>query len=694
MVRTGMVLVLALSSSLLQAGDPPNAKEALQQIVQGAKTNTAKAAAVMAAAQKLTDEPELQQWLFERSYELGLASQVSEGYSIAEKAILSLAQVNPEKRDYCRQKLRSLYEACSRGVVTERREAALKLAQLAEEDAADAERAGDWAKADVLYKQTAAVLRSNRLDGAAAMDVRAKYATHRIDVQAAQERLEAETAAKPSDVAPLESLVHLHLLDKGDAGSAAKLLKPSCSEILRTMVPLAATDPSKLEAGSFGELAGWYLSLSRTSKGVARAVCLLRAKDCCAAFLAKYPRQDLARLKAQEQEKEIAQEIVKCDAVTMDVARMVMAGTTGQKRIGGSFATTCELDEDVKAALRKGAEYLLSQQKAEGQWPSLGNKYPVGHAALAVAALLQSGMSVDSPRMKKALSYLGDQKTTKTYELGLRCQAWMLAEKQAPRSCQLRLQSDLKQLLTTTNGSYTYDCIPGSTAIGCNSNTQFGQWGVYCAVKSGLSVPAAYWDKALLHWQKSQATDGCWNYRSSETTGTATMTAAGLASSYQCINCLPPGTRKMPDLKIPEKKLGLFLQERDAMPTNSTRLNRGIGDNYYLLFTIARAGEAAHLQKLGDADWYALGKEMILKPQRRGVTGITKEPQLSDGSWSGSFGPVVSTSLAMLFLTQGRSVGNLLADLRPSDLPEAEPAVAKPPVPPVPQPVRPRLPKG
>ncbi len=74
----------------------------------------------------------------------------------------------------------------------------------------------------------------------------------------------------------------------------------------------------------------------------------------------------------------------------------------------------------------------------------------------------------------------------------------------------------------------------------------------------------------------------------------------------------------------------------------------GGGNSYYLLWSVERVAMAYGLDTIGDVDWYEWGSNYLLPAQ------------LADGSWTDStYGSVVNTSFAMLFLTKSNSVRDL-----------------------------------
>ena len=336
-------------------------------------------------------------------------------------------------------------------------------------------------------------------------------------------------------------------------------------------------------------------------------------------------------------------------------------------------------DEKVAEAIRKGVEYLLRQQQADGAWSGAAHwqhTYPVGPTAIVVYALLESGLRrYDDAKMKKALDWMAQRQSPeglwgrkfnrkdkndrtwqawqrychKTYSLGLRANAWLAAVKQGGAQYRPYLRNDARQLiLSTRNGSYTYDSFADQQSSGDNSNSQYGVLGVWAAAQADMEVPRKYWYLVLKHWVDTITGEGGWAYSRHHASGTsATMTTAGLATLFVCFdNLLADGFVKCApgaEAELALRPLNRALDWMDKHFVGSlSGAKRGIGGNYYLLYGVERVGLASGYKYFGEADWYKIGAKWLLKEQK------------DDGSWSGRYGVEVSTSYALLFLVRGR----------------------------------------
>jgi len=325
-------------------------------------------------------------------------------------------------------------------------------------------------------------------------------------------------------------------------------------------------------------------------------------------------------------------------------------------------------DANVAAAIKKGVKFLLDSQGADGSWPGRGggHAYPYGPSAIATYALLESDLvKVSDPKMKKALGFLAkaqaparailagggknrisDNFCHKTYSLGLRANAFLAAVKRKGIEYKPYLRADVIMLVRSTkDGSYGYDSYGAGLSSGDNSNSQYGVLGVWAGVQADLEVPRAYWYKILKHWLECQTGDGGWAYRG-RAGGTATMCTAGLASLFLCYdNLLNDGFIKCDQGENVQAVLRPLNKGLDWMDRfyQGAGGQRGIGNNFYLLYGVERVGLASGYKYFGKSDWYRLGAEQLL--------GM----QAGTGGWeSGGYGAVVNTSYALLFLIRGR----------------------------------------
>jgi len=306
-------------------------------------------------------------------------------------------------------------------------------------------------------------------------------------------------------------------------------------------------------------------------------------------------------------------------------------------------------DKAVAEAIKRATEFLWRSQQPNGSWGSHGRGgrqelNHTGQTALAVYALLESGINPQDPRMDKALKWLASQSEEGTYALALRCNVWEVANRSTPGKYSKLLQADAARLWAAgaRNGRYNYPARPGEKRWD-NSNSQYGLLGVWAAAMANLEVPAQYWDVVRRHWESTQHSDGGWGYQAGGES-TAAMVTGGVASLFVCydevyrgqfVRCGVTGSY------YPRVKRGIdWLDKNFAATLRGQRL--GHSDMFYYLYGVERVGLASGHKYFGKVDWYKEGATRLLNTQR-------------GGSWNGKWGASVGTSFALVFLVRGRN---------------------------------------
>ncbi|MBI5361030.1 MAG: hypothetical protein HZA48_10660 [Planctomycetes bacterium] len=351
------------------------------------------------------------------------------------------------------------------------------------------------------------------------------------------------------------------------------------------------------------------------------------------------------------------------------------------------------LRECINFAIKEGVKYLQSKSEADGKIISKGSfaGYPLGLTAIACYAMLKSDVPVDDPAVEKALGFIIKSGTAceNTYQISLAAMALATAlqhvgemEKKSTTVSKKKMLEALeltaKWLIEAQGrqGAWTY----GKAGTGeqyDHSCTQFAMLGLYAAAISGIKIPEEIWQKSRNHFVGIQVPDGGWSY-SGNAGSSMSMTCAGIAS-----------------LMIADYRCRLF-KEADAKldkPENKQQIDKGfqclqaiVGNsfdkssvNLYALYSIERACMMAGLIKIGDIDWYKKGAEALLSVQKY------------DGSWDRSYGDIVDTSLAILFLRRAFMPGVSVQSAEIGAPVEQKPVKA--PEPPKPdEPIKPPMP--
>ncbi|MGB2824601.1 MAG: DUF4159 domain-containing protein, partial [Phycisphaerae bacterium] len=304
-------------------------------------------------------------------------------------------------------------------------------------------------------------------------------------------------------------------------------------------------------------------------------------------------------------------------------------------------------DEAVKSAIQRGCDYLWGTRGGDGSWAeeNRNRRYPTGPTALATYALLASGASPLKERMAQSLEWLSKNPSDMTYSLGLRCNAWMLANKESGGKYNKAFREDLSKLLKyTEDGAYNYE-VTRTRGRWDNSNSQYGVLGTWAGAMANQEIPQQYWQLVLRHWQGCQVGDGGWGYQSGNST--ATMTAGGIATLYVCFDNLFADKFIKCDVSNRSDKpirdgLKWMDEHFDAAVGGLQGGLMGHGDLFYFLYGVERVGLASGFKYFGSHNWYKLGAERLLRMQN------------GDGSWRGKYSPLVSTAFAILFLVRGQ----------------------------------------
>ncbi len=310
--------------------------------------------------------------------------------------------------------------------------------------------------------------------------------------------------------------------------------------------------------------------------------------------------------------------------------------------------------EMVRQAIRRGVEYLKSQQDARnGNWAEYPGE-PGGMTALCTLALLTAGVEPQAPEIQAALTYLRNLgEPGRTYATSLQTMVFCMAE---PDKDRLLIARNVRWLETAQiqsgpfRGMWSYTAGGGR---GDNSNTQFALLALYEASRVGVPVAESVWQLSLEHFRESQADNGTWDYVEPRSPGSGSMTCAGVGSMLICMDRLAiqeasvDATAEVRCCGTPvvdeqiEKAIGwLGRQTLEENPGGETW-------HYYYLYGIERVGRLSGRRFFGQLDWYRTGASILVR-QQDPLNGQWRRGSLLEGN------PLLATSLALLFLAKGR----------------------------------------
>jgi hypothetical protein len=202
-------------------------------------------------------------------------------------------------------------------------------------------------------------------------------------------------------------------------------------------------------------------------------------------------------------------------------------------------------DEQVRNAIRRGSDFLKSQQKPDGSWTS-HQIYIGGVTSLITLSLLNSGEDVESPVIQKALDYLRSLEQPKmVYSAALQTMAFCAAEPNKDRPLILRNVQWLENSQLRggrRKGAWSYG--EGRVVGGDNSNAQFALLALHEAERVGVPVKRSTWELALDYWLRTRRAGGSWGYTESDP-ATGSMTCAGIASVVICSGKISEGDARV-----------------------------------------------------------------------------------------------------------------------------------------------------
>jgi len=381
----------------------------------------------------------------------------------------------------------------------------------------------------------------------------------------------------------------------------------------------------------------------------------------------------------------------------------------------------------VDAAIRGGVRYLKSSQNADGTWPgAYGNR--LGGVALAGLALTLADVPAEDPAVQRVATFVRHRtpEEWQTYDLALaimfldrltRAAAHQGQERELKatkpsklpkvpkRSKQLKSgrvlmadQIDDSALIVLLGrrilqgqgpgGTWTYrSYTPGD---GDHSNTQFAVLGLWVAGQHGLDVGPGL-QRCAQHFRQVQTDQGGWGYmgqggdRPSMTCAGLTALAAGLGMQTELtarrgvprargpqqaaadLN-IAAGFRRLEQYLLQDRQGPGPWDEREAMDQwlpGVELVFRGQRD-YYFLWSLERVGVLFGTERIGQVEWYPWGVRRLLPAQK------------ADGSWTGNYDAVISTSFALLFLCRANIAPELSQALTGRFNPEAGMKAYKP----------------
>lgn len=373
--------------------------------------------------------------------------------------------------------------------------------------------------------------------------------------------------------------------------------------------------------------------------------------------------------------------------------------------VGGEFADAVQptssetLARRVDRAVDRGVAWLKSRQRADGGFGPFdyheGRRYEAGYTAIAVLALVSSGINNHDPLIDRAVEYLLSHPPRYTYEIGLTMQAldmraappnerFELArmdpgsrrEYRWPRTLtgpeRALMASCLEQLSTHRfHGLWSYATDPDTADV---SNSQFAVLGLKAASRCGLAVSGDLFCEVIRYYldhvtpvgEKSRVPvfkgldrngeptfyrmrlqPRGWGYRYGQRDEIAgSHVNIGIASLLLCQEeILRKGVkgRLLGGTRRRRGEIGEAVEAGLAwLATHYSVRKRPPVDAYYYyyMYSLERVGVLTDREYIGEHPWYDEGAEELLLRQRE------------DGSWPGEgwSQDLPNTCFALLFL--------------------------------------------
>ena len=340
-----------------------------------------------------------------------------------------------------------------------------------------------------------------------------------------------------------------------------------------------------------------------------------------------------------------------------------MAEVSAQNLVAGSGDLVSP--EKVRNAIDKGIRFLRKnvQDPKVGKWQAYPGQVG-GVTSLATLALIESGVSVDDPLIQKSLTYLrgfsGTKQPKTTYAVALQTMVFCAAE---PEKDMALIRSNAAFLESIQirggerSGMWSYGKLGEGGGSGDNSNTQFALLALDQAANLGVQINEQTWRLSYNYWNSTQNLNGSWGYLPNAG-GKGSMTCAGITSMIITSRRLTQGDAQIVNGSVvccgqqqqEESIEKAFRWLSRAFTVYSNPSDGGSGGIHllYYLYGAERVGRLSGRRFIGDHDWYREGAEHLVKKQLQFT-----------GEWVGTGpaeakSPVISTSLALLYLAKGR----------------------------------------
>jgi len=331
-------------------------------------------------------------------------------------------------------------------------------------------------------------------------------------------------------------------------------------------------------------------------------------------------------------------------------------------------------DDEVQAAIDRGVQYLLGQQRPNGlftdtgeiRWDPAGRPIRGANECWVMVGLAFAGLDMDNEVMKKGFETMLKLDLDMTYAVAPRVIAIArMYRKLRPEPKELAkavMKRDLAWLVKAqgAEGQWDYPSLDGRSSTHWDfSNTQMAILAFHEAILAGFELPNEPLLKAQTLYVDRQLPDGGWNYGSrggfqagdNPNGSYGSMTAAAVASLYitrdylyRGLGCPCSGgrSRLRPNKVDRAIHRGVQWLAKHFVTHQNPRGNPRRWTLYWL-YSCERVGLAAGIKYFGAHNWYAEGAEYLVRHQGR------------DGRWHIGGEHPSDTVYAICFLVKGRA---------------------------------------
>ena len=296
-------------------------------------------------------------------------------------------------------------------------------------------------------------------------------------------------------------------------------------------------------------------------------------------------------------------------------------------------------EQAVHRAIAKAQAYLKKNQRPVGDWQStLPPNYREGVTSLVLHGLLESGLDPQDAAVRKGIELLLTIRSEQTYVVALQTLVFCRAD---PRKYLLPIQKNVDWLLAAR--VYKQEVFIGWTygakgSLADNSNTQYAVRALDAAAQASAKIDRQLWTEIQTFYRRNQAADGGWSYTNdSRVPSSLTMTCAGVSGLLRS---------------------GKRLNNKTPDPAVARGMMRLGDESLYGSMQFFRLHDLALVGRLAGKESFTGSKNRPLDWQREGVDFLLSK-QKENGSWTDAAGeaqmggPLISTSLALLFLGKG-----------------------------------------